>query len=480
MASSDGGVFSFGGVPFYGSMGGQHLNKPVVGMASTPDGGGYWLVASDGGVFSFGDAGFHGSTGNLKLVKPVVGMAADPATGGYWLVASDGGVFSFGAPFYGSMGGKPIPSPVVGMAATPDGGGYWLVDSEGDVFPFGNAHFYGSMKGTKLYKPVIGIQATASGQGYWLVAADGGIFNFGDADFDGSPGGTALSSPIVAMAPTPDAKGYWMVNANGGVFSYGNALNGGSAGGNLNAPVVSMAEGPGNGDPPGAVSYAPGSYGYDISNYQCSSYPPAPYTIGIVEVAGSPRTMNPCLAGEAAWAGYYRQLYLFLVSPDQPGENGDMSGPYGNCASTDNACIAHNYGYNTVMNAVAYARQQGAMASVWWLDVESVGSCVDAFPVGSFGWSCDGALNADLIDGALNAFQNMGLTAGIYSSIHEWGLVMNGDTSYQPPVPEWVANWNYPSDPSHVCNSSFSFAGGPIWMVQYTDNAGGYDGDYSC
>ena len=39
------------------------LNKPVVGMAATPDGKGYWLVASDGGVFTFGDAQFYGSTG---------------------------------------------------------------------------------------------------------------------------------------------------------------------------------------------------------------------------------------------------------------------------------------------------------------------------------------------------------------------------------------------------------------------------------
>jgi hypothetical protein len=51
------------------------LNKPVVGMAATPDGGGYWLVASDGGIFSFGDATFYGSTGGLTLSKPVVGMA---------------------------------------------------------------------------------------------------------------------------------------------------------------------------------------------------------------------------------------------------------------------------------------------------------------------------------------------------------------------------------------------------------------------
>ena len=39
------------------------LNKPIVGMAATPDGKGYWLVASDGGIFAYGDAAFYGSTG---------------------------------------------------------------------------------------------------------------------------------------------------------------------------------------------------------------------------------------------------------------------------------------------------------------------------------------------------------------------------------------------------------------------------------
>jgi hypothetical protein len=60
-------------------MGGKHLNAPIVGIQSTPDGGGYWLVASDGGVFAFGDAAFFGSTGSMKLKAPVVGMAALPA-----------------------------------------------------------------------------------------------------------------------------------------------------------------------------------------------------------------------------------------------------------------------------------------------------------------------------------------------------------------------------------------------------------------
>jgi hypothetical protein len=59
LVGSDGGVFALCGAQFYGSMGGQPLNKPVVGIAATPDGGGYWLVASDGGIFSFGDAPFR-------------------------------------------------------------------------------------------------------------------------------------------------------------------------------------------------------------------------------------------------------------------------------------------------------------------------------------------------------------------------------------------------------------------------------------
>ena len=201
MTTSDGGVFTFGSAAFYGSMGGKHLNSPIVGMAATPDGSGYWLVASDGGVFSFGDAAFHGSTGSLQLNAPIVGVAATPDGGGYWLVASDGGVFSFGdAAFHGSTGSLQLNAPVVGMAATPDGGGYWLVASDGGVFSFGDAGFHGSMGGVRLNRPVVGMAAPSSRVGYWLVASDGGVFSFGDAAFDGSMGQARLRQPVVAIA----------------------------------------------------------------------------------------------------------------------------------------------------------------------------------------------------------------------------------------------------------------------------------------
>ena len=173
---------------------------PIVGMAATPDGGGYWLVAADGGIFSFGDAQFYRSAGSIALNQPIVGIASTP-DGGYWLVAADGGIFSYGAAqFHGSTGALILNQPMVGMAATPDGGGYWLVAADGGIFSFGDALFHGSTGGQQLNAPIVGMAATPDGGGYWLVAADGGIFTFGDALFHGSAGGRQFDSPIVGMA----------------------------------------------------------------------------------------------------------------------------------------------------------------------------------------------------------------------------------------------------------------------------------------
>ncbi len=185
LAAQDGGVFGFGDATFYGSMGGQPLNAPIVGMAATADSKGYWLVASDGGIFAFGDATFYGSMGGRPLNAAIVGIATDTATGGYWMVAADGGIFSFNAPFHGSMGGHPLNQPVASVAATPDSGGYWLVASDGGIFAFGDASFYGSMGGRPLNAPIVGIATDAATGGYWMVAADGGIFSF-NAPFFGA------------------------------------------------------------------------------------------------------------------------------------------------------------------------------------------------------------------------------------------------------------------------------------------------------
>ncbi len=243
MVASDGGIFDFGNLPFCGSEGGRPLNRPMVGMALTKDGGGYWLVGSDGGIFSYGDAGYYGSTGGMTLNRPIVGMAATPDGKGYWLVASDGGIFSFGdATFHGSTGAMTLNRPIVGMAATPDGKGYWLVASDGGIFSFGDATFHGSTGAMTLNRPIVGMATTSDGNGYWLVGSDGGIFNFGDASFFGSAGSLGLNRPVVAMAATADGCGYWLVASDGGVFDYGDAGFYGSTGSlALNRPIVGMA-----------------------------------------------------------------------------------------------------------------------------------------------------------------------------------------------------------------------------------------------
>jgi hypothetical protein len=221
LVDAQGAVSSHGSAVGYGSMSGQHLNAPVNHIVSTPDGKGYWLVGADGGIFAFGDAGFFGSMGGKHLNAPVVDIAPTRDGAGYWLVASDGGVFAFGdAAFHGSMGGQHLNRPVVGITPDDATGGYWEVASDGGVFAFG-APFFGSTGGRVLNRPVNGMAATPDGGGYWFVASDGGIFAFGDAAFRGSAGATPLNAPVVGMATDPVTGGYWLVAADGGIFSYG-------------------------------------------------------------------------------------------------------------------------------------------------------------------------------------------------------------------------------------------------------------------
>ncbi len=248
LSGVDGGVFAFGNASFHGSLGALHLNAPIVGLAATPGGAGYWEVGADGGVFAFGNARFHGSLGAAHLNAPIVGMASTPDGAGYWLVAADGGIFAFGdASFHGSLGALHLNAPIVGMAATPDGNGYWLVAADGGVFSFGDADFDGSMGGTPMSQPIVGMAAAPDGSGYWLVAADGGVFTFGDAGFYGSlPGqGVVAPSPVDAIAATPDGQGYWLVGRDGAVSSYGDAnFLGSLVGTGLSAPIVGATAGP--------------------------------------------------------------------------------------------------------------------------------------------------------------------------------------------------------------------------------------------
>ena len=217
------GAAAFGDAIDAGSMRGAALAQPVVGMAATVTGKGYWLVARDGGIFSFGDAKFLGSTGAVRLNQPIVGITSTPSGNGYWFVAADGGVFSFGdAKFLGSTGAVRLNQPIVGMAATPTGNGYWLVARDGGIFSFGDAKFLGSTGAVVLNQPIVAMAPSKTGNGYWLVSADGGVFSFGDAKFLGSTAGRSAQR-VVGIAPSADGTGYWLGTTDGSVSPFGTA-----------------------------------------------------------------------------------------------------------------------------------------------------------------------------------------------------------------------------------------------------------------
>jgi hypothetical protein len=152
---------------FRGSTGNLRLAKPIVAMAATKTGKGYWLVAADGGVFAFGDASFRGSAAAAGI--RAVGIEPSPTGAGYLIAAGDGRVFAYGD-------ARPLPATTAlggaAFAATPTGSGYWLATTDGVVQAVGDAGRYGA---ADTSAPVVGMARTPTGKGYWLVASDGNV-----------------------------------------------------------------------------------------------------------------------------------------------------------------------------------------------------------------------------------------------------------------------------------------------------------------
>jgi hypothetical protein len=525
LVSGDGKVSAFGGAGYYGGAQARHLAAPVVAIAPTPDAKGYWLAEANGAVLSFGDAKFYGSLrhSHLPAGHQIISIKATADGKGYWLCDSRGIVTSFGdAPVLPSLKPRPHRAPIVGFAIAPHAQGAWLASSKGVIFRLGDSTNYGSLKHKVLKSPIVAMARSHSGLGYWLTNDNGRVWAFGDARPVARP--PRLAAPVVGLSAAPATAGYWAASADGNVIGAGVPSRGGLTDQSGPHAVVGIAAAQ---VPPG--TYAPGDVGYDVNWPQCASTSsssvgslPGPprdpsgsmaYSVAVVGVDGwAVDDYNPCLAGEVKWAQQAKvdkgattpppyQLYLFLNSPASTSTI-DQTGPSGTCSQLKKpadrpSCLAYNYGYNAALDAVSYAKSQGAAASMWWLDIENDACAPGEFNNANNGnwWSCNQALNDLTIQGALDGLRYDNVTAGIYSTAVQFKGIAGDFTPKGPPVPLWIAGayWTsppYPAGSGYIgtsnlapwCKGKYNFAGGTPVLLQETPGSNYYpfDPDYAC
>src|SRR3954447_7045410 len=183
-------------------------------------------------------------------------------------------------------------------------------------------------------------------------------------------------------------------------------------------------------------------WGVDVSWPQCNGGIP-PLTPGFAVVGvngGRPFTDNPCLSEQVAYAKG-RTGYAAYINLDAPrGED------------------PRSYGRRSALDGLARARRAGLDVATIWLDVEVLNH-----------WSHDAATNAAVINGAAEALQSRGLTAGIYSSVDMWHDITGGA---KVTLPVWLATSviDY-RDVQPLCRDGLG--GRPAEMAQYVASANG-------
>jgi hypothetical protein len=151
-------------------------------------------------------------------------------------------------------------------------------------------------------------------------------------------------------------------------------------------------------------------WGIDVSWPQCGPLGMPAVKPGFVVVGvngGRPFTDNPCLSRQVGWArnttGY--AAYLNIDGP----RAGDPTA----------------YGRKVALDGLARVQRAHLTVPVLWLDVEVLNH-----------WSSSTADNVAVVNAALHALQEHGVTAGIYSSVPMWQQITGGA---HLDVPVWLA-----------------------------------------
>lgn len=222
---------------------------------------------------------------------------------------------------------------------------------------------------------------------------------------------------------------------------------------------------------------------------------PADPSFAIVGVNnGTISTFNPCFNAERAWAGKGFSAYVILDPAPGGAHAMESNGPDAYCARTSNVCAGYDWGYNYAAADVSYVADQAAKPKMWWLDIETA----EQWPTAAKYQ----AVNAAIIQGAINAIKHSGQRVGIYSTWYQWGQITGSYIpSGQARTPIWVAGADYVSgdvnsavsycsraasagNPKDLKSSALGFANGAPWLVQYGYGTSGVlvnpDPDFAC
>jgi len=182
-------------------------------------------------------------------------------------------------------------------------------------------------------------------------------------------------------------------------------------------------------------------WGIDVSWPQCDPGALPALTTGFVVVGvndGRPFTDNPCAREQVAYATAHTG-YAAYLNIDAP--------RFGDAAS---------YGRKIALDGLARSTADGIRAPTIWLDVETLNH-----------WA-DPATNVAVINGALHALQQHGVTAGIYTAVPMWQQITGGATIN---VPVWLATTvtDY-RDVDPLC--AVGVGGHPAALAQYVATTG--------
>ena len=210
LGALDGGVFAYGDAPFYGSMGGTHLERAHRRHDGDTRRQGLLAGRRRRGHLLLRRRRLLREHGQPVLNAPIVGMAATHDGKGYWLVAADGGIFTFGdANFYGSAGSSNLPDAAVGMVASPGGGGYLIATENGVVLPYGDAQAFGGLSLDPTATQISAIIGNNQGTGYWLLDPQAWQYSFATATPEPMfPGSSTIAAAVASqIEPDPDTQG---------------------------------------------------------------------------------------------------------------------------------------------------------------------------------------------------------------------------------------------------------------------------------